>query len=141
MESKKNLLVLIVLVLLIGGVSWFYLGLSKPSAPGVENPPVVIAPSLNPTQAYVEKESARVKVEGGVIPFDYQVKSIEADRATINGLKGDMIITNSPQISYFRKNGDQLTPVKFTDLKIGQKLTLERPVPPEKGLKVYIVGE
>jgi len=136
MENKKYPLILVGLVILIGVIYWFYAGLQK--TPPVEKMPPVTA---NPTQTYINTETARVEKEGGLIPFDYQVTAVTSDRVTINGAKGEMFLTTSPLASYFwRKNGVD-TPAKLSDLKIGQKLVIERLAPPARGIKVYIVGE
>lgn len=96
------------------------------------------APTIPPE---IEKEIAKVKEEGGIIPFDYQVISVSSSEIKVTGLKGEMTLSSSPTNKFFIKEGTTSTEAKFSDVKVGQKLTIERLAPPQKGLNIYIVGE
>lgn len=104
---------------------------------------VQITPNLspNPTQTVIETKIAEVRQQGGTIPFDYEVISVGDSSAEITGLKGKVTLRDDPAIKFFFKKGEQVTTASFTDLKVGQKLTIEKSAPPANEFKVFILEE
>lgn len=145
-QNKILIAILMVLILAIGGLIYFNLFgikpkpevVSPPSSPVQQQTQVTPYPTLEPTLAQKTQE---VLKKGGEIPFDYEVTLVEKDKVWLKGLRGELLVTESPNVTfYFRKEGVD-TPAKFSDFKVGQKVVIETTAPPDRKIKVYIVSE
>lgn len=146
MKKNNLLIILIILILGVGGLIYYNLFvISKKPAEEVTTPsPATVqqqeasVPTLEPTLAQKTQE---VLQRGGTIPFDYEVTSVEKDKLWLKGLRGDMLLTEGPNIEFFFKTDETVTPATFADFKVGQKIVIETTAPPNRQIKVYIVGQ
>lgn len=139
MENKIALILLLAVLVVVGGLvylNFFVFNQPASTIPTTNQP----TRPLTPTPVY-QKELERIKQEGGLIPFDYEVIAINGNQVTVRGDRGEASFNQGPNVLVFKKTGETTTAVDFTYLKVGQKLQIEQAVPPERSIKVYILAE
>lgn len=146
----KKLLAIVALLLLVAGLATISF-LSPARLPYFESERQLAMPTLSQEERVTRQEAVDLptvdqeKVQqalstGGEIPFDYSVVRVSENEATLRGARGDAVLPNSDHARVFLGKGENQQAASFSDLKVGQKVTVELiGSAPDRQVNVYIV--